>query len=269
MLDEWTLAQTRRSPRTIEARSRTVRLLARRQSVDPVTADWHHVARFLDDPALSDGTVVTYFGALNAWFGWLVREGVRPDNPTERVEKPRTPRRYPRPVSTDELGLVLARVNRRRTRAMVLLAAYEGMRVHEIAKLRGQDFRAGGTLLEIVGKGGHKAAIPVHPVITQLRSAYPRAGWWFPSYRDEAVPLTAKNVSAVVGAAMRRAGVNGSAHQLRHWYGTEVLIRAGGNVRTAQEALRHGSIASTVIYTLVTDEQLRAAIGALPIPVAA
>jgi site-specific recombinase XerD len=266
MLSEWVLAQTRRSPRTIDARSRIVQLLARRQSVDPVTADWHAVARFLSDPNFSDGTVLTYFSALRAWFGWLVRQGVRPDNPTDRIEKPRTPRRYPRPISTEELGRVLDRVNRRRTRAMILLAAYEGMRVHEIAKVRGQDFRAGGTILEIVGKGRHRAGIPVHPVVAELRTGYPRVGWWFASYADPSVPLTDKNVSAVISAAMRRAGVDGTAHQLRHWYGSQVLILAGGNIRTAQEALRHGSIASTAVYTLVTDDQLRSAIAALPVP---
>jgi integrase len=266
MLRQWALAQTRRSPRTIDARSRVVQLLARRQSVDPVTADWLAIARFLDNPNWSDGTIVTYYGALRAWFAWLVRQGVRPDNPIDRLEKPRSPRRYPRPISTAELGQVLARVNRRRTRAMILLASYEGMRVHEIAKIRGQDFRAGGGLLEIVGKGRHTAAIPVHPVVSELRTAWPRVGWCFPSYADPGIPVTDKNVSAVISAAMRRADVDGTAHQLRHWYGSEVLILAGGNIRTAQEALRHGSIASTAIYTLVTDEQLRSAIAALPVP---
>jgi site-specific recombinase XerD len=263
-LDEWELAQTRRSPRTIDARSRIVRLLARRQSVDPVTADWHDIARFLDNPSFADGTVLTYFSGLEAWFSWLVRQGVRSDNPMDRLEKPRTPRRYPRPITTEQLGQVLATVNRRRTRAMVLLGAYEGMRVHEIAKLRGQDFRSG--LLEIIGKGRHRAAIPVHPVVTALRSAFPQIGWWFPSYLDPAVPVTSKNVSAVISAVMHRAGVDGSAHQLRHWYGTNVLTLAGGNIRVAQDALRHGSIASTAIYTLVTEAQLQAAIASLPVP---
>lgn len=267
LLAEWELAQSRRrSPRTITARSQIVRLLARRQSVDPVTADWQAVARFLDDPAFSDGTMLTYFSALRAWFGWLVGLNVRPDNPTDRLDKPRAPRRYPHPISTDELGQLLARVNRRRTRAMILLATYEGLRVHEVAKIRGQDFHTGGCTLEVVGKGGHHAPLPVHPVIADLRSAFPRIGYWFPSYRDPSRPVTAKNVSAVIGNVMARAGVPGSAHCLRHWFGTEALRAAGGNLRTAQQMLRHASPATTAIYTLITDDQLRAAVDALPVP---
>jgi site-specific recombinase XerD len=267
LLAEWELAQSRRrSPRTIQARNQIVRLLAARQAVDPVTADWHAIARFLDDPAFSRGTVLTYFSAVNSWYGWLVRQGVRPDNPADRLEKPTAPRRYPRPISTDELARVLARANRRRTRAMVLLGAYQGMRVHEIAKVRGQDFRAAGRILEVCGKGGHTAPLPVHQVIAELRTAFAQIGWWFPSYADPARPVTAKNVSAVISALMRRAGVNGTAHQLRHWYGTEVLCAAGGNLRTAQQLLRHASPATTAIYTLITDEALRAAVDALPVP---
>lgn len=265
LLADWALAQAARSPRTIIERQRIVRLLAERQQVNPARCDWKAVARFLSDPRLSDGTVLSYFSALRAWYSFLVREGVRPDNPTELVGKPRSPRRTPRPISTEQLGAVLARVNRRRTRAMILLCAYEGLRVHEAAKVRGQDFRPAGTL-EVLGKGRVRANVPVHPVVAALRPAFPHIGWWFPSYDDPAEPVTAKNVSAVIGKTMRRAGVDGTAHQLRHWYGTQVLVSAGGNLRTAQEALRHSSIASTAIYTLITDEQLRAAVDALPVP---
>ena len=266
LVSEWRLAQAGRSPRTVSERIRIVELFARRQGVDPVHADWQAVARFLANPALSDGTTLSYYAGLRAWFAWLVLGEVRPDNPTDRIAKPRCPRRYPRPISTEQLGRVLARVNRRRTKAMLLLGAYEGLRVHEIAKVRGQDFRAGGALLEVIGKGGHRAALPVHAVVAELRSSFPRVGLWFPSYRDLTVPVTAKNVSAVLADAMRRAGVDATAHQLRHWYGTNVLVAAGGNIRTTQQLMRHASIASTAIYTQISDEQLRTAIAALPVP---
>ena len=206
MLDEWTLAQTRRSPRTIEARSRTVRHRWPRRQFRrpghrrlasqslPASSTTRHCRTAPSSPTSARRSTP---GSRLAGTGEGRASG-QPDR--RRVEEAPHPTALPAAASEHRRARpgVLARVNRRRTRAMVLLAAYEGMRVHEIAKLRGQDFRArmGGTLLEIVGKGGHKAAIPVHPVITQLRSAYPRAGWWFPSYRDEAVPLTAKNVSA-------------------------------------------------------------------------
>ena len=63
-----------------------------------------------------------------------------------------------------------------------------------------------------------------------------------------------------------RAGVPGSAHSLRHFYGTQTLRSSGGNLRVTQELMRHASPATTAIYTKVDDEQMRAAVDALPIP---
>ena len=264
LIADWRLAQARKSPRTLTDRERTVRLFAYRRAVDPVTASWREVAAFLADPAFSDSTAVTYHAALRSWFRFLVETGAREDDPLGRVTRPRAKRGVPHPVSTAELGAVLRRVNRRRTRAMVLLAAYEGLRVAEIARVRGEHFRGGQ--LYVIGKGGHEAALPIHPAIGDLAATFPRIGLWFPSYAEWSAPITSKNVSRVVSEVMHRAGVRSSAHSLRHWYGTQVLTAAGGNLRTAQTLLRHASPATTAIYTALTDDQLRAAVDALPVP---
>lgn len=70
-------------------------------------------------------------------------------------------------------------------------------------------------------------------------------------------------LSTVLSDAFKRAGVDATAHQLRHWFGTNVL-RAGGNLRVAQELLRHSSPAITARYTQVDDTERRAASVALP-----
>lgn len=264
LIADWRLAQGRRSPRTVTDREQVLRLFARRRRVDPVTASWREVAAFLLNPSFSDSTVITYHAALRSWFRFLVEVGVRADNPTERIDRPATPRRVPHPVTTPELAQLLRRVNRRRTRSMILLAAYQGLRVHEIAKVRSEQFR--GDRLEVLGKGGHAASLPVHALVADLAAGFGPVGWWFPSYTDPARPVTSHNVSRVVSETMSRAAVPGSAHSLRHWYGTEILTAAGGNLRTAQQLLRHASPATTAIYTLITDGQLRAAVNALPVP---
>lgn len=148
----------------------------------------------------------------------------------------------------------------RRTRVMVLLAAYAGLRVHEIAKVRGEDQRAG--TLRVVGKGGVEAALAIHPMIAGAAMAMPAVGWWFPAPGGEG-PLTPNGVTTTVGRTMRRAGVSGTAHSLRHWYATAQL-RAGVNIRVVQENMRHASLASTQLYTAVDDQERRAGIMALP-----
>jgi integrase len=53
-------------------------------------------------------------------------------------------------------------------------------------------------------------------------------------------------------------------HQLRHWFGTNVLRAADGNLRVAQERLRHASPASTAIYTPVEDKDRTLRVMRLP-----
>ena len=143
---------------------------------------------------------------------------------------------------------------------MILLAAYQGLRVHEIAKFRGEDIRGGE--LHVIGKGQVAATVPLHPLVAAEAAKYPQ-GWWFPSSRTASGHVHAKSVSTVMGQALERAGVQATPHQLRHYFGTEVFRSSGGNLRVAQELLRHASPATTALYTKVDDAERRAAVAGM------
>lgn len=249
------------SERTVASRTWLVGFMARTLDIDASCATWRDAAAFMARPT-SPGTRQTYHADLTAWFSWLRTMDYRTDNPMDRLHKPKAVKRRPRPVTTEQLRRILATVNRRRTRAMVLLAAYQGLRAHEIAKFRGEDID--GQVLHVLGKGAKEAWLPLHPDVAALAADFPRYDWWFPSYTRDGQPVTAKSVVKVLSDLMERAQVNGVGHQLRHWYGTEVLRAAGGNARVAQELLRHESLATTAGYTQVDDTERRAAILGLP-----
>lgn len=78
----------------------------------------------------------------------------------------------------------------------------------------------------------------------------------------ESEHMLGKSVSDVVGRTMRRAGVAGTPHSLRHWYGTS-LLDDGNDLRIVQELLRHKSIQTTQIYTRVSTTRQREAIVSL------
>lgn len=213
----------------------------------------------------SAGTRQTYYTALCAWHSWLVATGRRADNPLIGLRRPRAPRREPHPVATEHLRLLLESGIRRRTRTAVLLCAYQGLRVHEAAKVRGEDFDLIGKRFRIVGKGGVEVWVPLHPVIGAEARRYPRRGYWFPSYTCPNRPVRRDSLSAAISRAMHRAGVPGTAHSLRHWFGTE-LLHAGADARTVQTLMRHASLATTALYLRVDDGRQRDAIIALPTP---
>ncbi|WP_262491114.1 tyrosine-type recombinase/integrase [Mycobacterium simiae] len=107
----------------------------------------------------------------------------------------------------------------------------------------------------------------MHPLILDSAESMPRRGWWFPSNSTRpGQHIRGQVVSMTICDAMRRADIpDGGAHRLRHWYGTN-LVTSGADLRTAQTLLRHSNLASTAIYTEVTDDRRIEAIDRLRLP---
>lgn len=212
---------------------------------------------------LSAGAKAAYNRCLRAWYSWLVETDRIDRDPMRGVAKARPPRGVPRPVTTDEVRRLIAAADGD-LRAWLLLAAYQGLRAHEIAKIRGEDIR--GDVLDVLGKGGVHATVPLHPAIADLSEEYPRRGYWFPTdpSRRTAYPyIWPGTVSRLVGAHFRAHGVEGATHRLRHWTGTTTL-QATGDLEVTRRVLRHASVATTQIYAQVADDTVRRAVEGLP-----
>lgn len=267
-LDEFTLWQRaqRLSPRTITERARTLRAFRMDTGVQPLRASAIDIMGWIadHDDAWSDSTAATYHSYLAAWFKWLQIVDRRQDNPMVKVGTPKVPERDPRPLADSEVVVLLQARMWSSTRSMILLALLAGLRVHEIAKMRGEDIDLPGRVLWVKGKGRKLKSIPLHPMLIELAASMPIAGWWFPMRGYPSEHVHSKSVSDVVGRTMRRAGVRGTPHSLRHWYAT-TLLDDGADLRVVQELMRHKSISSTVLYTRVPDARRHEAIGRLDV----
>ncbi|MET9199038.1 tyrosine-type recombinase/integrase [Gordonia sp. NPDC003585] len=93
--------------------------------------------------------------------------------------------------------------------------------------------------------------------IVAVAARMPVSGYWFPSQR--ARHLGGREVTQRIRLHMIRQRVPGTPHCLRHHYGTE-LVRGGADLRVVQELMRHSSLATTAIYTAVSDDRKREAI---------
>lgn len=239
-----------RTERTIITRVSQVARMCRVTGLnDPTDVCATHIIAWLAQCS-NPWTRYTYASSVWAWCTWLVETGRRVENPTVKLPKPRSPRGVPRPVRWSVIDQVLANPPSVRAYVYVALAAYAGLRVHEIAKVRGEDADVESGWLFVEGKGGVLAAVPMHPVIANLAVGMPAAGWWFPGV--DAGHVHAHNVSLTVSKALHRHGSDGTAHRLRHSFGTEVL-RSSRDLRVTQELLRHQSPATTAVYTQVSD----------------
>jgi len=262
LVAEWAVWQRsgRRSERTIEERGRVISDFLS-TGVDPVTAKPMDIARWMAaNPQWSQSTAATYFSYLTSFFKWLVMMDYRSDNPMFKLQTPRRPERSPRPVADSDLVKMLNVRVRHRTKVMILLAALAGLRVAEIARVAGEDIDLDAERIHILGKGSKRAWVPLHPILVEVAHTMPKEGFWFPgNSRRPGLPIRGKSVSDIITGVMRRAGVQGTPHSLRHWYAT-TLLAEGADLRTVQELMRHSSIQTTQVYTQVPDKRRAAAV---------
>jgi site-specific recombinase XerD len=135
---------------------------------------------------------------------------------------------------------------------MLLLMCQEGLRCCEVASHELGDVDFDERLMLIRGKGGHQRILPLTDetwgAIAEYLTDHPaHAGPLIRSYNDPYRPIDASYVSTLVARWIRAAGVEATAHALRHTAATDML-RSGAHLRDVQAALGHVSLSTTQRY---------------------
>ena len=148
-----------------------------------------------------------------------------------------------------------------------------GMRVSELVSLNQdqlsmlQDKKTDRTYeLSIVGKGSKVRTIFISPNAAKwlrnyLKQRHDVLKPLFINYRSkdpENKRLSTRSIQLMIAKNARLAGISKKVtpHTLRHTYATD-LLGAGADLRSVQELLGHSSVATTQVYTHVTNKQLR------------
>ena len=260
----WTVEMSARSlsVRTIDERLRVVDQFTQQTGVNAQVANFEDITLWLASLP-SAITRHTYYVHLRAFYHWLVISDHRQDNPMSRVAAPKRPKYQPRPITDEQLRAVLTSPLRPATRTRIMLAAFAGLRVHEIAKIRGQDIDHATGMITVVGKGNKTAVLPVHPIILREAEHYPLRGWWFPSSTCPHTHVERRAVGSSISDAFARAGIKMTSHQLRHYFAT-ALLEAGVDARVVQTLMRHENLQTTALYMNVSVRLQRQALDLLP-----
>lgn len=269
-LDHWAtwMAAQSWSETTIRERVITVRRVARDSGCSPTDLTKSHLLTFLSRTTFKASTRQKYYRDLKAWFDWVVvEEELRTDNPMAKIRKPDAPRQTQRWLTSAHLVHLMGSRLHKRTKVMILLMAYQGLRAFEVAKFRGDDIDVTSKEIRVVGKGGVEAILPLHPLIGMHREEL-GPDWWFPQWTanrlgESGGHILGGSVTRIVADAMRRNGVPGTGHKLRHWHATE-MRRAGVDSLIIQQLMRHASLDTTQIYMHADDTQRRAGLLLLP-----
>ena len=218
--------------------------------------------------------------ALRRFFRFLFEEGDRKDDPTAKLDGPKSGRDVPDVLSREEMKrLIEACGEDKRLTCLVEMLYGAGLRASELVSLtlgslpRRKGERWVTRDIIIRGKGGKERLCPLGaPALLALSNwlevrertlpegslARGRAEKFvFPS-RGKAGHLTRRRLGQLLEELALGAGIRADRvypHALRHAYATHLLM-GGADLRSVQTLLGHADIATTQIYTHVLTDEL-------------
>ena len=180
----------------------------------------------------------------------------------------REPRKMPAVLSPEEVARLLEAAPGPKYKAALSAAYGAGLRVSEVVALKVSDIDSERLLLRIEqGKGRKDRFAMLSPKLLELlrdwyRIARP-AVWLFPG-RDPMLPLTTRQFARAVDTAASMAEIKKrvTPHTLRHSFATH-LLEQKIDVRLIQVLLGHAKLETTVLYTQVATNVIRAVMSPL------
>jgi integrase len=194
------------------------------------------------------------------FYRWAHQRGLIDVDPTANLQMPRLRKHLPRPMSDAKWQLAMDSADA--VMAVILgLAGWAGLRACEIARLDWSDVDLIDRTLRVTGKGDQEGAPPIPRDLVEVMVRLPaRTGPVIPRRDRRPGPNRPHTISHHANAYLHSLGIRDTLHALRHTFGSNILDAAGGNLRVAQEALRHQAVTSTAVYTRVRQPDVRAAV---------
>jgi integrase/recombinase XerD len=269
------VAAARLAPRTVEAYRRDLDDLARWLGRPPSSATREELERYLAElraAGLASSTIARRLAAVRSLFRHQLLIGTREDNPAAEINPPRRPRRLPRTLSPGEAERLVEAANGTspralRDQALVELLYGAGLRVSEAVGLERGGVDLEERFVRTVGKGDKERIVPIGRSAAEALRRYLARGRPHLDRRHIAQlflnaqggPLTRAGAFLILRRLAEKAGLEAGRvhpHLLRHSFATH-LLEGGADLRSVQEMLGHADLATTELYTHVTDRRRR------------
>lgn len=269
------------SPNTIEAYRNDLAhleafMMRNNLKLEDVTLEQLHTfAASLHEYGITPRSQARVLSGVRSFFRFLVLDGVVESDPTELLEWPSLPEHLPVVLTLEEIDRIedsidLSKAEGARNRAIIEVLFSCGLRVSELVNMKLSDLYLEDRVLLVRGKGNKERLVPVSSkAIADLKR------WFFDRNLMKIKPgeddyvflnrrgahLTRTMILIMVKRQAEEAGIKKtiSPHTFRHSFAT-ALLQGGADLRSIQAMLGHEKIDTTLVYTHISNEQLRKAI---------
>jgi len=201
---------------------------------------------------------------LKSFFGYLIFEDYRFDNPLELIETPKTGRKLPDTLSVDEIDSLIFAIDLstnegERNRAILETLYGCGLRVSELVSLKISDLFFDEGFIKITGKGNKQRFVPIGNLTQKYIQIYRdnirihlniKKGFEDTLFLNRrGGQLSRAMIFTIIKDLATKIELNKSIspHTLRHSFATH-LLENGADLRSIQLMLGHESITTTEIY---------------------
>jgi integrase/recombinase XerD len=269
------VSAARLAPRTVEAYRRDLGSVAAALAKPVATATTEDIERYLAAlraDGLASTTIARRAAAIRSFFRHQTLLGARADNPAAELDLPRRTRKLPRTLSPGEAERLVEAARGTtpralRDHALVELLYGAGLRVSEATGLQKGGIDLDERLVRTVGKGGKERVVPIGRQAADALRRYVAHGRPHLDRRHrpelflnaKGGPLTRAGAFLILRKLAGKAGLEPERvhpHLLRHSFATH-LLEGGADLRSVQEMLGHADLATTELYTHVTDRRRR------------
>lgn len=269
------------SPNTIEAYRNDLAhleafMMRNNLKLENVTLEQLHTfAASLHEYGITPRSQARVLSGVRSFFRFLVLDGVVESDPTELLEWPSLPEHLPVVLTLEEIDRIedsidFSKAEGARNRAIIEVLFSCGLRVSELVNMKLSDLYLEDRVLLVRGKGNKERLVPVsNKAIADLKR------WFFDRNLMKIKPgeddyvflnrrgahLTRTMILIMVKRQAEEAGIKKtiSPHTFRHSFAT-ALLQGGADLRSIQAMLGHEKIDTTLVYTHISNEQLRKAI---------
>ncbi len=216
-----------------------------------------------------------YIIALRSFLRYLIKNDHVTLEPS-KIDLPKAESRSVKFLEREQVERLLTAVDTSkeegvRDRTIIELLFSTGLRVSELVSLNHQDINVQRREFGVIGKGrkhrlvfiSDRAAEWIDRYVSMREDHYKPlfirySGRLSEENNGEKMRLTVRTIERIVKKYTRlaRIPVDATVHTLRHSFATDLLSN-GADMRSVQEMLGHKNIATTQIYTHVTNKQLR------------